>query len=1047
MTARALILAAALAGAAAAWSPVDAQQTGALVVTVKARNSGELLAGAQVTLTGTRLGGVTDQNGRFLLPAVPAGEHSVHVTYIGYSDLRRQSVSVTAGTTTTLELEMEESVLTLDQLVVTGVTEATSGVRAPFTIGRVSAENIKTVPTTASAIASIQGKVAGASIVRGSGLPGTGVSVLLRTPTSIQGSSSPMFVVDGVILNSGIDGTTVDLESLDIESIEVVKGAAAASLYGSRAASGVVAITTSRGKNLSLDQTRITGRVEFGSSSAPTGVPLLRVHPYLQNEQGQWVNAAGSVVPRNQRVIAPDNMMTQPYRTPVYDNIGKFFQPAQFLQSSATLSHRAQNTNFLFGATQYNERGALETVDGFIRNTFRLNLDHRLRSDFSLALSAQHSRHDRDLVYQGSSGEGGIFWDLLMFPSDVNLGVRGADGLFAQLPDSTVLVQNPLWYEQSREFLEKRNRTLASVDARYNPFDFLTIVGNLAYDRSDEHVHAYTPKGTSVSLTSDAESNGFLRKDAELGDVLNASLQTNLTWNIGNLSTRTVGRALIERQKNTFFRAEGSDFYVVDLPDLSVAADRTVSSSLSEIRSTGYFLEETLDYAGRYLLTALVRRDGSSLFGANRRWHNYYRIGGSWLLAEEPWFNIEPLSMFKLRYSIGTAGGRPGFAAQYETWSVSNTGAVAKETLGNRDLRPEHTTEQEFGIDMIVRDRYSLQLTYAKQRTEDQIIQLALPAMVGYPNQWYNTGVQSGHTYEATLEAQLVNRPGFTWSSTVVADRSRSRIDEWNRSCFLSGLRNICEGASLGDMWGFRILTSLDDIRAKHPDAADQFQLNDEGYVVWVGEGADWRQGLSGSPNGKLWGTSGTVDGFQYEWGLPIFDTDQDNFQIRQQIGSSDPDLSIGWLNNLFWRGFAFHTAMHAQIGGNTYNGTKQRLYQHERHGDLDQSGKAPELRKTLDYFQRVYNANTNTSHFVEDGGFLKLRALSVQYRFNQDQLNSVGVGRLARGLNLGVNARNIFTITNYSGFDPEVGSVTSRRDTFAYPNTRQLTFTAEITF
>jgi TonB-linked SusC/RagA family outer membrane protein len=1038
--ARAVVALLALAAAIGIAAPASAQaQTGTITGLVTDRAAGSPMQGVAVQVVGTRLAATTNEQGRYMILNVPAGTQRVTAQYLGFGDLT-VPVTVVAGQTATVNMAMEQTVLSLQEVVVTGVSEATTGARAPFTIGRVSRENIATVPTTASAVGAIQGKIAGANVVRGSGQPGSGVSILLRTPTSIQGSSTPMFVIDGVIMASSIGGTTVDLESLDIESIEVVKGAAAASLYGSRAASGVIAITTNRGRNLQMDQTRITARTELGTSSAPTPTILSSQHYYLQDEQGRWVDRDGNQVARSNRVVVPTNMMDQPYRTPTYDNASAFFRPARFAQNSVNLSHRAQSTNFMVSATRFHETGTLETNEGFTRNNFRVNLDHRLRSDFSLAVSAQHSRYDRDLLYGGTDG---TYWDLLMFPIDMNLGVRGPDGQFLQQPDTLENRQNPLWYEASREYNQQRTRSIASVDARFNPFQFFTVAGNLGYDRSDARVHAYTPRGTSTSITSEIESQGFLQKDDDVGDVLSASLQSNFTWNFGELSTRTLARALLEREQNEFIRATGSNFHVPGVPRLNVAADRTVSSSFTDVRSTGYMAEQTLDYANRYLLTALVRRDGSSLFGSNERWQNYWRVGGSWDISQEAFWGIQAFTLFKPRYSIGTAGGRPGFSAQYETWNVSSTGAVTRSTLGNRNLRPEHTTEQEMGLDMIINDRYSIQLTRARQKTRDQIIQMALPAMLGYPTQWVNTGVQSGNTWEATVEAQVVNRPGFTYSTTFVADRSRSTIDEWNRSCFISGLRNVCGGASLADMWGERFLRTVNDISTKHPGAASQFQVNDEGYVVWVGEGASWRDGLSRN----LWGTRGTVDGVLYDWGLPILDRDENGFTIIQQIGSSDPSASLGWLNNVFYRGFALHTQMHAQIGGNTYNNTRQRLYQHERHVDLQQGDKALETRKTLNYYQRLYNANNNTSHFVEEGSFVKLRAVSLQYRLNQDQLNRFGVGRLARGLNIGVNARNIFTLTNYSGFDPEVGSVLSRYDSFSYPNTRNLTFTAEVTF
>jgi TonB-linked SusC/RagA family outer membrane protein len=1023
-------------------NPADAtaqEQTGTIAGVVTNQETGQPMPGVAIMVQGTRLAATANAEGRYVIGNVPTGTYRLQGLFLGYADADLE-VTVVAGQTATANITMTRTVLSLAEVVATGVTQETAGTRAPFSIGRVSRENIATVPTTNSAVASIQGKVAGVSIVRGSGQPGTGVSVLLRSPTSIQGGSGPMYVIDGTIMATSIGGTTVDLESLDIESIEVVRGAAAASLYGSRAAGGVIAITTNRGRNLSLDQTRISARTEIGISQQPKTPALTTQHMFLQNEQGQWVDAEGNQVPRSQRVLGPTNMMDQRFTSPLYDNVSAFFRPARFAQNSVNLSHRAESTNFLFSANQYSEEGTLETNEGFTRNNFRINLDHRLRSDFQLRLSATHSRTDQDLLY---GGVGNTFWDLLMYPTDVNLGVRTAEGGFIQLPDSTYLVENPLWYEDSREYSAKRSRTMASIEGDFNPVNWFTLRGTMTYDRSDRHVHAYTPVGTSTSITSENESVGYLSKSNEVGDVFSAALQGNLRRNFGDLTATTTGRALIERENNEFLSANASNFFVRDVPRLNVAETRNVSSSTTDVRSSGYFVEQRLDYANRYTIQALARRDGSSLFGENERWQNYWRVATAWFVSEENWFPYDQITLFKPRVAMGTAGGRPGFSAQYETWNVNNSGVVSKATLGNRDLRPEHTTELEIGLDVIVNDRYSLQLTRARQETRDQIIQLVLPAYFGYPNQWYNTGVQSGTTYELTFEAQMVNRPSFNWTSTLVADRSRSIIEEWNRSCFISGLRNICEGASLGDMWGERFLTDHAEIASRHSGAASQFQVNDDGYVVWVGEGNTWRDGLSQG----LWGTSGTVDGETYRWGVPILDRDEGGFPILQQIGSSDPDFSVGWLNNVFWRGFAIHTHMHMQVGGNTYNGTKQRLYQHERHADLAQADKPEENRKTLTYYEAVYNFNNTTSHFTEPGSFLKLRSVSVQYRLNQDQLNRVGLGRFARGINLGVNGRNLLTFTDYSGSDPEVGSVLSRNDSFSYPNARQVTFTGEINF
>jgi hypothetical protein len=155
----------------------------------------------------------------------------------------------------------------------------------------------------------------------------------------------------------------------------------------------------------------------------------------------------------------------------------------------------------------------------------------------------------------------------------------------------------------------------------------------------------------------------------------------------------------------------------------------------------------------------------------------------------------------------------------------------------------------------------------------------------------------------------------------------------------------------------------------------------------------------------------------------------------------------MGWLNNVNFRGLALHTHFHAQFGGEVYNGTRQRLYQHERHADLDQAGRPDELKKTIAYYQALYNQNENTSHFVEDGSFLKLRAVSLQYRISRQTMERIGLRNFTNGIALGLIGRNLFTISNYKGFDPEVGTVLERYDSFDYPNTRTITATLEITF
>jgi TonB-linked SusC/RagA family outer membrane protein len=1018
--------------------------SGRIVGVVTDEDTGRPLPGVQIYLDGTTIGTLTGNDGRYVLAAVRPGTYTVIAQIIGHAQGRQAGVVVATAQSATVDFKLRTAVLSLQEVVVTGVTDPIAGVKSPMSIGKITRENIAAVPSTGSAVASIQGKVAGASIVRGSGMPGNDVNILLRSPTSIQqgDSNSPLFVVDGVILANTIGRTTVDIESLDIESIEVVKGAAAASLYGSKAAAGVIAITTSRGKNLALDETRITMRSEYGASSAPEPISLSRAHNYRQSASGDWLDVNGNVVPRSQRAISSDNIMDKPYTLGTFDNIGTYFQPARFLTNTVNLSHNSRYTSFMTSFNQSNERGALATNEGFTRRDFRLNLDHRLRESLSLAVSAYHSRTAQDLTIQ-NEGEGGIFWDLMLMEPDVDVGKKDANGNYLQQPDSGIVVENPLWRELIDDEDRWRTRTLGSIDLRFSPLTWLNFSGNFSYDRSDTKYRYYEPKGRPNSVTNPTPIDGELQKDDEYADALNASVSATLLRNFGRLTTRTTLRGAMEKEERTQVEATGEDFYVYGVPDLTAAATRSVASQFNDIRSNAYSVNTGIDYDGRYIVDALVRRDGSSLFGPDERWHTYYRAAAAWRLSSEsfwPW--KDKVNEFKLRTALGTSGNRPSFAAQYEVWTIQSSGAISKTTLGNRDLKPEQALEVEAGIDMIFANRFSLELTHAWQRTADQLIQLPLQAVVGYPAQWVNTGVQSGRTYEATFQAQLVNRPGFSWNMSVVADRMRSKIQEWNRSCFVDVLRNVCAGASLTEMWGEHHMRSMNEIAARHPTQSGEFQINDDGYVVWVGASNSWREGLSKN----LWGTTTVIDGRSYGWGIPIVHTDEQGFPSVSKIGNSVPDLTVGWLNNFNWRGFGLHSQIHAQLGGATYNATKQRLYQHQRSGDLDQTGKSADKKKTLDYYQALYNAMNPSQHFVEPGGYLKLRELSLTYRLNRSQLARLRIPG-AESMLLGLVARNLLTVSDYSGFDPEVGTVLQRRDYFNYPNPRQLTINAEITF
>jgi len=1029
----------ALGGLLCAAAPAAAQ-TGTISGAVTDSATGAPIPGVQVVVTGAEAGASTGEDGRYRIANVTPGTYTVEARRIGYAPRRQPGVVVSAGGVTALDFRLATATLRLQQQVITGVVDPTEGTRTPFTVGRVDAAQIPVPPT--NAVEALAGRVAGASVTT-PGQPGAGINLQLRSPSSINKSNAPLIVVDGVILGQTVDASTADLNSLDIESVEVVKGAAAASLYGSRASNGVVQIRTRRGSSLAEGRTLVTIRSELGTNSLQSPLEFSRFNPYLVSN-GQYVDTLGNVVGREDREFQPVNRRFQDQAYPglVYDPLDQFFDAGQFSQSSLTIARNQAATNFLVTLSNQGSDGVILDNGRYQRNDVRLNLDHRPREDLSLSVSGYYSSSSRDDLDEN------LFFDLVQQAPDTNLAARDENGQFFFQPDQQARRANPLYTLATQERETDRTRALGSLAGRYTPLSWLTLDANASYDRADRRSSFFQDRGVnSIDQTYD-EIGGIAQLDAQTS-AFNASASANLLGRFGALTARGSGRALIEREDNERFGARGNDLLVPGIRNLNgvrsrlpVSNDFLDGSPFASIRTNSYIATAGAEYDGRYIVDALVRRDGSSLFGPDERWQTYYRGSAAWRMASESWWPLARVNEFKPRISRGTAGGRPSFPDQYETYGINDQGVLEKATLGNRQLRPELATETELGLDVIAFDRFSLQLSYARSVVEDQLVLIPLPAAAGgFPLQWQNAGTLTGRSYEATVEAQLLNRPALGWTLGVVADRTRNRITEFERSCFTEGPGEIafrCAGVTLGNMYGQRFATDASQIAGLTPEGRAQFQVNDDGLLVPVGAAGSWRD--------MRWGETVTIDGRSYAWGLPVARLDSTGNPLIGRIGDANASFRYGVTNNVRWRGFTFFALVDAQVGGDIYNRTKQRMYQNYRHADVDQAAKPDERKKPLEYFDRLYNGNNVNSWFVEPGGFLKLRELSARYRFGQGTLRPLG--RLgARGLTVGVIGRNLFTATDYSGYDPEVGNVNARIDNFDYPRFRTITGTVEVEF
>jgi TonB-linked SusC/RagA family outer membrane protein len=1036
---------------------LEAQQVGTITGRVTGDNA-QPVSGAQISVQGTRLGSVARSDGLYSIPNVPVGTHVVIVERIGFQTLRQQGVIVTAGQTTSLNLAMETTALTMQEIVVTGLVDPMEGMRAPIAVARVPRDMMPVI-AAGNAVQNLQGLVAGVTMNRQSGQPGSGSTIMLRTPTSLRESGAPLIVVDGVILGGVLaDANTTSIEGMDIENIEVIRGAAAASLYGSRAASGVISITTARGRALEQGTTRFSARSEYGIQQALGLFELPSHHHYLMNAEGtSYVNAQGQPVPRSQRV-APANtnlqFMDKPYPGPVYDNLTTVLRPGNFLSNSISVQQNTAATNFAVSINRRDEQGAVEGNNGFNLTTFRVNLDHRFLDALSLNVSTYHARE-----YLDNLSPGGFFTEVLNAPRDVDLRVRDENGFFLQQPNPDVIYQNPLWTQATRESERKGSRSMASTGARWTPLTWLTANALVSFDRREETTRSYVPKGTPLAVGSENTDDGSISFNSVWTDTWNAEAQLQARRDFGPLNARVTLRTVLERDRTELGNRSGDNFILPGVPQLSNVRpeDRNATSSERDVRALGYLADFVFDYDGKYILSLLGRRDGSSLFGKDNRWHNYYRAAGSWLISSEQWFNVPHIDDMKLAYSRGTAGGRPSWDLQYETWSQTG-GVPTKGQLGNRNLRPEHTTEQELTLAFTVGGRFGVEMTQAWQRTTEQLVPAPLPPYIGYSSQWINAGTVSGRTTELTIEGRLIQNSNFSWTSMVVGDYSNGKIEEWPIPCDASRTwRFDCTGEPIYGIYGFRLLESLEDLQRHRGgtamEFANQFQVNDEGYLVWVGD-KSWDGGMvNGQVVPGTWGTTSPIlAGRTYGWGLPIFEEDATGQTLRPSLGEG-AGVNLGWINTVRIGQLTLHAHVHSSLGGVGNNRAFQDLINATSRNApmMDQSGKADGLKKPIGYYVAAVGSG-GSSYITEDADYLKLRTASVTYGFTPALLQTLGLARMGvESLDLSLIGRNLFIVTGFSGFDPEQAlNLNSRQNangTGTYPSTRTLTAEIGITF
>jgi len=994
-------------------------------------SKGQPLGGASVGIPEIGAGTITTVDGKysFTVDVSKYGGRSVNlvVRFIGYKP-KRLPITITAGRVDK-DYDLEKDVLNLEQIVVTGVSDATSQKKTAFAVSVVDAAAIKETPAI-SPLASLAGKVAGASVAVTSGSPGAEPSIRLRSATSLAGRQDPLVIVDGTITRLGL----ADINSQDIERVEVIKGAAASSLYGSDAANGVIQIFTKRGSNLAEGQTNFTFRNEYGQSYLPKKVGLntstaFELDPTTPT--GFKLNANG------QRISRADDISANGYPQ-VFDALDQVFKPGTTMSNYISIGHRKGATNFNASFQNIRENGVLDLLQGYRRQNFRINVDQAINDKLTLNTGMFYGRSQAD-----QTNEGSLFFGIRFLEPNIDITGANKDGspynAIVRQPPSSGNVRNPLYVLNNQKVRNDRDRFTGVVKLNYRPFDWLTAEGNFNYDVSNANNKFFVPIGYLGSTGT--KGPGSLDQSLASDRSFNTGGTLTSIRKIGDWLTNTTKLATVyEDQLTNAVRVQSSKLTVTGVTEFGAAAQdpnapTIPSSSTITIRNRNLFAITTFDIKDRYIFDALVRQDESSLFGAKERKATYTRASAAYRFSED--FHLPGIDEGKLRFSYGTAGLRPPFEAQYEVFSVAG-GSPSKVTLGNPNLRPAFSKEYESGFNVNFLKNYTLEYSYSDKVTSDQILQVPTSAATGYRNTWVNAATLAGNTHEVSFGAVLASNKDFFWRLNIVGDRTRSKITALSVGPYLAGpdgadgntrIFRVAPDQVFGVMYGSTWIQTADQLATnitnkKLSGTAADYTLNELGYYV-----------------------SKTAYRTRDERPLKFFDKDG---QSLQAIGDVNPDFTLGFNNTIQFKGLALTGVVTWQQGGNVYNYTRQWPYNELRDVDFDQRDVAKESQKPQGFFQAFYNNFDPNSRFVEDGGFVRLRELALNYQIPKSLVKATRLTGFETA-RVGIVGRNLWTKTKYSGYDPDVSGPGGgnpfgyKVDYFTYPAYRTFTFMLEL--
>jgi TonB-linked SusC/RagA family outer membrane protein len=923
---------------------------------------GEPLIGANVIVKGTTRGAATDVNGNYkILLTAPSTETVLEARFIGYKT-GRQTIMQTGGIVE-VNFTLLADALQMDEVVVTGTSVATTKRQLGNAISTVAVRDLAMTGATA-VDAALVGKFSGALVTQNSGNPAGGITVRLRGTSTVLGNADPLYIVDGVIVSNDspqlIDlggyrqNRLVDLNPNDIERIEVIKGAAAAAIYGSRANNGVVQIFTRRG---TTGERRITLSTRFTTSAVRKTLEINKF-PFDKPESDPTKKAVTR-----------------------YDYQDFIFQRAYGTENNVSVTGGSGGTQYFFSGSYLGNEGIIRETS-YQRMGGRARLEQTLTDWARVSVGASYTYSQSHEIPNGGINEAyGALTGFIFSPNTTDPRRNPATGLYPNT--ASINRTNPVEAIERFDFRQQTSRFIGDLQLNLTPRRGLGIDYTLGYDTYDQSGTGFIPSGTSAALYPLGFARRGNRDFLQVNNDLNVRYQANL---LSQVQSTTVAGVTLQYERATNFTAQSTQ-----LSPVSQIVTAGAAQSLGEFRSTnviyGFFAQETFGIRNRLFLTGAVRFDASSVFGKEDRWQFYPKASASYLISEENFWRNSSLAKilpsFKLRGSWGESGGLTAIGpfdrfTNYNPFAYDGkAGLVPSTQLGTADIKPERQREYEFGADVgLWNDRIGLEFTYYNQHITDLLLFRSLAPTTGFLSRLENVGTLDNKGFEVLLRAIPLQGRSLRWSTTLTYSENRNEVDGIENRILLLAESFGQSAAINGQPLGVFYTTQF----ARNPDGSLLLDLNGLPQRERAGRAAN------GQPTGNL------VPGI---------------------VGDPNPDFTASWINELaIGRNLSVRTQFDAIYGFDVFNFTR-RVGARPLYGNLvdyerELRGEVP--RGTNDALFLILE------NWIEDGSFIKLRELAVSYDLHPKILGVAGV-------RLSLIGRNLFSIDDYSGYDPEINA------------------------